>query len=963
MTGFLWRHARALLAALLAAGLACPAASQSVDDQFAPAANGVVSVVRVDSKGRLLIGGLFTQIDGQSALRIARLHASGRRDESFLASTNDDVDAILPIGDRVLISGQFTNASGLSRSRLALLDDNGNAVTAVAPQADDDVTSLAQGLVADSYFVGGRFTTINGQPRRRIARLVGGNLNLDPTFVPPALSGFVDTLAVQRDGKLLVGGSSLRVTGNEAPVLRLNADGSLDTSFAFEGAGNNDSVNSIAVLSNGKILVGGFMALGHVARLHPDGSRDTSFVPPALNQSVREIAVQPDGRVLVVGNFSSVALRDRVIRLNEDGSLDAGFASLLSPFGTVTTVAVQANGGVVIGGAFTDVTGLPRLRLARISYRGQLDDRLNASFTGGPVEVVAAQPDGKLLVGGGFSHVNGQLRPYLARINVSGSLDASFAAAPNNDVRAIAVLGDRSVLIAGAFNQVNSSARLRIAKLTSSGVLDPNFQVDVGNGTLHTLALQDDGRILIGGGFTSIDGSARQGIARLNADSSLDTSFVPLPLSNFTRVRAISVRADDVFQAPAGTIYLGGETDGTNRLERLTANGGLDGSFFRINTSTVFSIVSSGFGQVNYGAISGANTCGRFLSTTTGTGPNCLASPDLPVLSFVRSVGFDYFAGGAFTTLSGIAHPGLVQIVTAGAPAQLSDDFDFPITGGTATVNSLQLQADGKLIVAGDFTAVGGQARTSIARISETIGTDNNPAPLLRTSGVGIQWDRLAGTVRFVPGALTPELERAPILLISETCCSDTMFTPTAGARATRINLATGEWQKSGFAPSLDKFYLRWRYQVSDGRGGLSLYETPIHRFAPRSPQLQFNPIPNAASNTVVFPSGPTGTTSAQITVTPSDGDGGTSALSCSIQNVAGPGSFSNLRSNPSGFAWQNNAGSVRLDCTRSAQATVGTLVCVQSFSDESLSVEHRWGLTCPAASSIVDSIFTSGFE
>jgi uncharacterized delta-60 repeat protein len=957
------RMSRFALILCMAAGLACPAAAQSVDDQFAPAANGVVSVVRVDTKGRLLIGGLFTQIDGQSALRIARLHASGRRDDSFVASTNGDVDAILPIGDRVLIAGAFTNASGLSRSRLALLDDNGSAVAGAAPQADDDVTALAQGLAADSYFVGGRFTTINGQPRPRIARLVGGNLNVDPTFIPASLNGSVRTLAVQRDGKLLVGGSSLRVIGGEAPVVRLNADGSLDTSFVFQGAGSSDSVDSIAVLSNGKIIVGGFMALGHVARLHPDGSRDTGFAPPALNQSVKEIALQPDGRVLVVGNFSSVALRDRVIRLNEDGSLDAGFAALLSPSGTVTTVAVQSNGGVVMGGAFTDVSGLPRPRLARISYRGQLDDRLNASFTGGPVEVIAAQPDGKLLVGGGFSHVNGQLRPYLARLNVNGSVDASFAAAPNNDVRAIAVLGDRSVLIAGAFNQVSGSARLRIAKLTPSGTLDPDFQVDVGSGTLHTLALQDDGRILIGGGFTSIDGVTRQGIARLNADSSLDTSFVPLPLSDFIRVRAIAVRADDVFMATPGTIYLGGETDGINRLERLNANGSLDGSFSRINSSTVFSIVSNGFGQVNYGAVSGANTCGRFLRTVNGEGPTCLASPDLPVLSFVRSVGFDYFAGGPFTTLSGIAHPGLVHIVNTGNPAELSEDFDFPIAGGAATVNSLQLQDDGKLVVAGDFTAVGGLGRSSIARISETIGTDINPAPILRTSGVGILWDRLAETVRFVPGALTPELERAPVLLVSESCCSDTTFAPAPGPRATRINLSTGEWEKSGVAPPRTKFYLRWRYQVSDGRGGVSLYESPIHRFAPRSPQLRFNPLPNAGFSTVVFPSGPTGTATAHIAVSPSDGDGGTSALSCAVQAVTGPGSFSNLRSNPSGFEWQSSSGRVTLDCTRSAQATTGTLVCLQSFSDESLSIEHRWGLTCPAASSIIEPIFASGFE
>ena len=187
------------------------ALAQSVDDEFAPAANGIVSVVRVDATGRLLVGGLFTQIDGQSRPRIARLHGDGRVDNSFAASADGQVDAILPLGDRVLIGGTFTNAGGQARSRLALLEGNGNAVAGAAPQADDRVYALSNGLVANSYFIGGNFSSINGQSRRRVARLIGGNLNLDSAFVPPNLSGSVRALALQIDGKLLVAGSSLRV--------------------------------------------------------------------------------------------------------------------------------------------------------------------------------------------------------------------------------------------------------------------------------------------------------------------------------------------------------------------------------------------------------------------------------------------------------------------------------------------------------------------------------------------------------------------------------------------------------------------------------------------------------------------------------------------------------------------------------------------------------------------------------
>ncbi len=957
------RHPVQALAALLAVLSLIPVAgAQSVDDAFAPSASGIVLALAVDNEDRLLVGGGFSQINGQPALRLARLFGDGGLDPDFAANVNGNVRAILPVGDQVLIGGEFTSVGGLSRGRLALLDDTGAPVVGVAPQVDDTVEALAAGPVAGTWLIGGSFDAVNGVTRRRLARLVGGNV--DPSFVPPVLSGSVRAIAVQGDGKVLVTGSVTRTgaPANEGPIIRLNADGSHDPSFVYTEGAVSESGFTLALLGNGKILVGGVFAAGNVMRLNPDGSRDTSFVAPAFDNVVREIAVQPDGRLVAVGDFTGVSLRDRVVRLHENGALDAGFAPLVSPAGTVNSVVLQRNGGVVFAGAFTEVTGLPRVRLARVLYRGGLDVRLDAQFTGGPVEVVAAQPDGRLLVGGGFTHVNGASRPYLARINTNGSVDASFTAAPNNDVRAIAVLADRSVLIGGAFNSVSGNARLRIAKLAANGSVDPGFQVNVGDGTLQTIALQGDGRILIGGSFTSIDGVARPGLARLLPDSELDPGFVPTPFTSYTRVRAIAVRADDVFQGPT-TIYVGGESGGTNRLERLNLDGSVDTSFFRVVNGSVWSIGSAGTGVVYYGGDMSVNTCGRFLGTVIGDAPFCLGNPDARVISFVRTMADDFFIGGAFTAISGMPSPGIAQLIRTAPIAQLSPAFAFPVTGETATVNSVVLQDDGKLVFGGSFTTVAGQARVGLARTSESRAAGPNAAPPTRGSGVVTEWDRASRTVRFVPGGMTPQLERAPVLLQASTCCDDAAFAPLAGPRAMRENLATGTWVKDDYSAPIGKFYLRWRYQVADGRGGVSLHETPIRRYIPRSPVLTYAPAPALPPATVVFAAGPGALATAEIAVTPVGGAGGAATLTtCQMQSVVGPGTFAAPRAVPADFTWTDSSGTLALGCTRGAQPTTAVLRCTEVYSDEGQSASRAWGLTCPALA-VGDLVFTSGFE
>src|SRR5439155_11936412 len=161
------------------------------------------------------------------------------------------------------------------------------------------------------------------------------------------------------------------------PILaRFNADGSLDGSFGLV-IGNRDwgSVNALAVQPDGKVLVGGsFYSINGtnrpgIARLNANGSLDNSFNPGTGANGVSSVALQPDGKVLIGGGFTTVngANRSGIARLNANGSLDGSFNPGTGVNGTVYSVALQPDGKVLIGGEFTSINGTNRNRIARLN--------------------------------------------------------------------------------------------------------------------------------------------------------------------------------------------------------------------------------------------------------------------------------------------------------------------------------------------------------------------------------------------------------------------------------------------------------------------------------------------------------------------------------------------------------------------------------------------------------------------
>jgi uncharacterized delta-60 repeat protein len=340
------------------------------------------------------------------------------------------------------------------------------------------------------------------------------------------------TTAVHPDGKIIIGGFFTSYNGTERNrIARLNADGSLDATFN-PGTGANENVRITALQPDGKIIIGGFFTSyngterSRIARLNADGSLDATFNPGSgANNTVMTIALQPDGKVIIGGNFSSIngTARSCIARLNSDGSLDTTFnpgsgANSASSF--IFTSALQSDGKIIIGGFFTSYNGTPLNYIARLNADGTLDSTFN-SGTGlnGPVGAIALQPDEKIIITGTFTTYNGVSRGCIARLNSDGSLDMTFnpgGAGANFTIAGTAIQPDGKIVIVGDFTNYNGYGRNKIARLNTDGTVDTGFDPGAGaEGSILTTAIQSDGLILIGGEFGSFNNIGRNRIARL----------------------------------------------------------------------------------------------------------------------------------------------------------------------------------------------------------------------------------------------------------------------------------------------------------------------------------------------------------------------------------------------------------------------------------------------------------------
>lgn len=402
----------------------------------------------------------------------------------------------------------------------------------------DNLTSLTSNSGSSWGGSGGDF--------RRFAVFGAVPGELDDSFTPPALSGPVRSLLPIAGGKMLVGGEFANVEGDMSRdhIFRLDEAGVLDTSFNVNGA-LNSFVDCLAEQEDGKILAGGALFdvggntdLDRIIRLEENGTLDTTFTPPAgLNSSVLCIVPQKEGKILVGGIFSDVGGNsnlDRIIRLNANGTLDNTFVPPANLPGVVHSILPLPNGKLLIGGSFSEVSGNGAFsKLAVLFEDGGLDSSFQLPTPlSGNVDTMVQQADGKILVGGFFVNVNGNPGvDRIFRLNVDLTLDTSFSppVGLSSWVRNIVPQADGKILIAGEFNDVDGDTDLdKLIRLNEDGSLDTSFVPPAGlSSTVQALASQD-GKLYIGGVFQDAGGDTDQDyLARLENSGGSRTLSVP----------------------------------------------------------------------------------------------------------------------------------------------------------------------------------------------------------------------------------------------------------------------------------------------------------------------------------------------------------------------------------------------------------------------------------------------------
>ncbi len=413
----------------------------SIDNSFTHVpSKSQISCIALQADGKILMGGYLKEYAGVMKNSFTRLNSDGTPDTSFNIDTglNDQVFSIVPRDNgTTLIGGSFTRFQNLAKNRIVSLSYDGtndasfnigsgfnNTVRKIVVQPDGKI------------LVGGDFTEFNGVSANHIVRL-NSDGSKDNTFnAGSGFNNYVQTMALQPDGKVLVGGRFIEYNGQpQAFFVRLNADGSKDSSFEVDESFNH-RVTHIEMQADDKIFVAGnfttFNGEGQrfMVSLNPDGSKDPSFeVGSSLMASVTldyprdivyDIAIQEDGKILVVANTSVYQYEQLGVplRINADGSIDEDYEYSISfSHGNVRSVAVQTDGKIVVAGDYYTAHqgggGQPENRITRLHANGGKDTLFDINeghevqsggFYQGSCNVIVIDPDDKIWVGGNFFH-------------------------------------------------------------------------------------------------------------------------------------------------------------------------------------------------------------------------------------------------------------------------------------------------------------------------------------------------------------------------------------------------------------------------------------------------------------------------------------------------------------------------------------------------------------------------------
>lgn len=492
----------------------------TVDASFAPVVSDsemVVSMERVGTSDLLVF--LIHQNRRRRLIRVGPNGAATasfpelRIDDRYITQFHREPDGrVLAVGESLLPGSQEPMAL------LAYVTDDGRLDTSQFADLEigNSLTRISRDAAGRSY-IGGLFTSVDGNYRRSYARLLP-SWRLDTTFLPNCGMNIpVHEIESLQDGSFVLGGPMIAVDERSTgPMFRLDREGHLADDyralFVRRGFRGRRTIEQLHVDATGRALfleVSGIRNArqrGRLRRMLPSGVLDTTFrVDRRLDDSIMVIAPLADGRVAISGEFTHVegVGRNGIAILDTNGRLDPTFDP---GTGRDTTdfpvrVMVQAsNGDLLVAGDRFSYDGGPTSHVHRIALNGRpvpftaSSLRLSTVLGKPSVTHLVALPDGRCYAAGMFDIVNDRLFSNVMRLTPSGELDINFTSSVTSRLNAMVVDGHGRIYMAAN----------DLIRLDSNGTLDETVRVAF-DAQVYDMALLDSTGLIVVGDFEHAD--------------------------------------------------------------------------------------------------------------------------------------------------------------------------------------------------------------------------------------------------------------------------------------------------------------------------------------------------------------------------------------------------------------------------------------------------------------------------
>jgi len=598
---------------------------------------------------------------------------------------------------------------------------------------------------------GGSFATYSGSSNTGLVRL-NTNGTKDTTFNQGAgFNGSIYGLQIQSDGKIIAIGTFTTYSGSatlNTRIIRLNTDGTKDTTFN-SGVGFNNTPIDLRIQSDGKIIVVGLFTTysgsttfnSRIIRLNTNGTKDTTYNVGTLglNANPNGCDIQSDDKIVVTGQFTSYSgsvLANRLVRINTDGTRDATF-NVGASFGgfSPSLVKIQPNQKILVAGTLTSYSESSNNGIVRINSDGTKDTTfdmgsgfLSYSFAGLNNAISLDQNNG-IYVCASFLSYSGSAKSNIVKLTPSGSIDTTFDVGYGlNVLGGVALISSSRAYFAGSFQTYKDPYYNRVVMIDGDGTVSSSFNPGAGftGGVVYCAVTQSDSKIVVGGLFTSYSGSTTTRIARINTNGTLDTTF-NVGTTGFNGAPLdLRIQSDGKIIAVGGFTTYSGST--TTRIVRINTDGTRDTTF---NVGTGFNTTANkakilSTGQILVGGFfatySGSSNTGLIRLNTDGTKDTTFnqgTGLNSYVYDMIEQPDGKLVVAGNFSTYSGSSSNRLVRINTDGTR-------DTTLNVGTTGFNSaptvMAQQPDGKILLAGAFTTYSGSSSNRIIRLN-TDGT------------------------------------------------------------------------------------------------------------------------------------------------------------------------------------------------------------------------------------------------